>query len=198
MRLRLMLATPLAMLAAGAVFSQETRSVILGRVMDPQHSAVAGAAVIVTNIDTNTSTTLTTNDTGYYEANLLLAGNYRVSAQMAGFKKSIRSGIELSVGTRAEIDITLEIGETAENVSVTAEAPLVDPSSSADAGRVMDNRNVLDIPIFNNSPLMLIKLAPSIQSSNNRRYNGVNALGGTSDSHNVGGLNNDWSIDEIG
>ncbi len=64
--------------------------------------------MIVTNIDTNTSTMLTTNGTGYYEANLLLAGNYRVSAQMAGFKKSIRSGIELSVGARAEIDITLE------------------------------------------------------------------------------------------
>jgi hypothetical protein len=192
-----MLAAPLALLAASAVFSQETRSVILGRVMDPQHSAVAGASVIVTNTDTNTSVTLTTNDTGYYEANLLVAGAYRLTAQMAGFKKSIRSGIALSVGTRAEIDITLEIGETAENVSVTAEAPLVDPSSSADAGRVMDNRNVLDIPIFNNSPLMLIKLAPSIQSSNNRRYNGVNALGGTSDAHNVGGLNNDWSIDGV-
>src|SRR6201981_889927 len=116
MRLRLMLATPLALLAVFAVSAQETRSVILGRVMDPQHSAVAGASVIVTNTDTNTSVTLTTNDTGYYEANLLVAGAYRVTAQMAGFKKSIRSGIALSVGTRAEIDITLEIGETAENV----------------------------------------------------------------------------------
>ena len=129
MRLRFVLAMPLALLAVSIVFAQETRSVILGRVMDPQHSAVAGASVIVT--DTNTSVTLTTNDTGYYEANLLVAGAYRVTAQMAGFKRSIRSGIALSVGTRAEIDITLEIGETAENVSVTAEAPLVDPSSSA-------------------------------------------------------------------
>jgi len=44
---------------------------------------------------------------------------------------------------------------------------------------------------------MLIKIAPGMQSSNNRRYNDVNALGGTSDAHNIGGLNNDWSIDGV-
>jgi len=48
------------------------RSVILGRVVDPQNASVAGATVVVTNTDTNTVMTLRTNDTGYYEANLLL------------------------------------------------------------------------------------------------------------------------------
>src|SRR5438045_3892545 len=80
------------LLLAAAATAQETRSVILGRVVDPQNSAVAGATVVVTNTDTNTVMTLTTNDTGYYEANLLIAGNYRVVAEMPGFKKSIRSG----------------------------------------------------------------------------------------------------------
>ena len=42
----------------------------------------------------------------------------------------------------------------------------------------MDNRSVTDLPTFNNSPLMLIKLVPGIQASANRRYNGVNAIGG--------------------
>src|SRR6476620_928179 len=84
-----------------ALSAQETRSVILGRVVDPQNSAVAGATVVVTNTDTNTVMTLTTNDTGYYEANLLLPGNYRVLAEMSGFKKSIRSGIVLQLSARA-------------------------------------------------------------------------------------------------
>ena len=78
--------------------AQETRSVIFGRVLDPQASAVVGATVTVTNTDTNTSTTLTTNETGYYEANLLLPGAYHVSGEMPGFRKSIRSGVILPVG----------------------------------------------------------------------------------------------------
>ena len=77
-----------------------------------------------------------------------------------------------------------------------AEAPLLD-ASSISAGRVMENRSVMDLPTFNNSPLMLIKLVPGIQASNNRRYNGVNALGGTADAHSLGGFPNDWSIDGV-
>ena len=73
--------------------------------VDPQNSAVAGATVVVTNTDTNAAMTLTTNDTGYYEANLLLPGNYRVLAEMPGFKKSIRSGIVLRSARESEIDL---------------------------------------------------------------------------------------------
>ena len=80
---------------------------------------------------------------------------------------------------------------------MTAEAPLLDASSFS-AGRVMDNRSVMDLPTFNNSPLMLIKLVPGIQASSNRRYNGVNALGGTAEAHNAGNVGgNDWSIDGV-
>ena len=62
----------------------------------------------------------------------------------------------------------------------------------------MDTREVLDLPTFNNSPLMLIKLTPGIEASNNRRYNGVNALGGTNEAHNVGAVGGgDWSIDGV-
>ena len=101
-----------------------------------------------------------TNETGYYEANLLLPGKYQVSAEMQGFKKTVRSGIILPISTRAEIDLQLAVGETAETVSVTAEAPLLEVGSIS-AGRVMENRSVMDLPTFNNSPLMLIKLVPA-------------------------------------
>jgi hypothetical protein len=187
-----------ALLAALApALCQETRSTIYGRVLDPQSASVAGATVVVQNTDTNVPLTLKTNETGYYEAALLLPGNYRVSVEAAGFKKSLRSGIELAVSTRAEINVMLEVGALAETVSVTAEAPVLD-TSSISSGRVMENRSVMDLPTFNNSPLMLIKVAPGIQASNSRRYNGVNALGGTAEAHNAGNVGgNDWSIDGV-
>src|SRR5438270_12733335 len=137
------LAVFVAFLGAIALPAQETRGTIFGRVTDPQNSAVAGATVVVTATDTNAAMTLKSNETGYYEANLLLAGNYQISAEAPGFKKSLRSGIALPVGTRAEIDMRLEIGAAAETVAVTAEAPLVDVAATGSAGRVMDNRNVM-------------------------------------------------------
>jgi hypothetical protein len=184
-------------LTAALAYSQETRSMIFGKVVDSQNAAIAGAEIVVTNIDTNTLSRLRSNETGYYEANLLLPGHYQVMAELQGFKKSIRNGIVLSIGTRAEIDLTLSVGETAESVSVTAEIPLIE-TSNISAGRVMDNRNVMDLPTFNNSPLMLIKLVPGIQASANRRYNGVNAIGGTGEAHNAGNVGgNDWYIDGV-
>ena len=57
--------------------AQDTRGMIFGRVVDSQNAPVANATVVVSNLDTNILATLRTNDTGYYEANLLLAGNYR-------------------------------------------------------------------------------------------------------------------------
>ncbi|HEY3840394.1 MAG TPA: TonB-dependent receptor [Bryobacteraceae bacterium] len=185
----------LSLTASG--ISQETRSTIFGRITDPQNAAVVGATVVVTNTKTNTATTRTTNETGYYEADLLLPGEYQVSAEAAGFKKTLQSNIELPLSTRVEINMGLQLGAATETVAVTGEAPLVDTSSSVSAGRVMDFRDVVDLPIFNNSPLMMIKIAPGVQSSNNRRYNGVNALGGTADAHAVGGFANDWSIDGV-
>lgn len=71
---------------ASSLQAQETRSMIFGRMLDPQGSAVAGAAVSVTNTDTNVTLPLRTNDTGYYEANLLLPGSYQVTTEVAGFK----------------------------------------------------------------------------------------------------------------
>src|SRR5215471_11957722 len=198
MRPRSMPAVLLALMFIPAGFAQETRSAIIGRVTDQQNSAIPGVSVVVVNPETNTAVTLTTNDTGYYEANLLIAGTYRVTAEKAGFRKLIRSGIVLPISAKVEINLALQLGEVTDSVSVTAEVPLVDTSSEVAAGRVMDNREVLDLPTFNNSPLMLIKLTPGVEASNNRRYNGVNALGGTNEAHNVGAVGgNDWSIDGV-
>jgi len=176
--------------------AQETRSSIRGLVLDPQSNPVVGATVTATNTDTNVSIQVITNETGYYEANLLVAGNYEMSAESTGFKKTIRSGIVLPVGTRAEIDLQLELGQVSESISVNAQVPLVDTSSTVTVGRVMDTRNVEDLPTINNSSLMLIKLTPGIQSGIDRSYNGTNGLSGTSSAHTMGNVGgNDWSID---
>ncbi|MBL8234692.1 MAG: carboxypeptidase regulatory-like domain-containing protein, partial [Bryobacterales bacterium] len=65
--------------------AQETRGVIAGRVLDPTGAAITGAIVLVTNTGTNNTVRAQSNDTGYYEANFLLPGDYRLTTEMTGF-----------------------------------------------------------------------------------------------------------------
>jgi len=191
------LAGALLLGAAPALESQETRGMIFGRVMDPQGSAAPGVEVLITNVDTNVTQRTVTNQTGYYEVPYLLPGNYQVTAELAGFKKFVRSGITLSVGSRAEVSIQLELGTVAESISVTADAPLLD-TSSASSGHVIDNRLVMDMPVFGNSAILIIKMTPGLQGGGVNNYLGLHSNIGGSDYFtpgNIGG--NEWSIDGV-
>jgi hypothetical protein len=195
--------SPLRFLAAAglcgalSLLAQETRSMIFGRVVDPSAAPVAGATVLVENTETGTSLTLSTNETGYYEANLLLPGRYRLSAEANGFKKTLRDGVVLPLSTRLEIELKVEIGAVSETISVTAQAPLLD-TSTVSSGRVLDNRSVMDLPVIANNTMVLVKLTPGVQTSGVNDYLGPHSNAGASEYNtagNVGG--NEWSIDGV-
>jgi hypothetical protein len=118
-------------LLAGAAAAQDARGTIMGFVKDGQGAVVVNATVLVTNTDTNATVRVSTNESGYYEAALLLPGPYTVSAELAGFKKTLRSGIVLQVSDRRAVDFALEVGAVSDSVTVTAEAPLVDVSQTS-------------------------------------------------------------------
>ncbi|MEK7408282.1 MAG: TonB-dependent receptor [Acidobacteriota bacterium] len=184
----------LFLLPAGLA-AQETRGMIYGRVLDPQAGAVVGASVTVTNVDTNVSVELSTNATGYYEASLLVAGNYRIAAATAGFKESIRSGIRLSVGGRVEIDFQLELGAVSESITVAAQAPLLD-TYTASSGRTVDERSLRDLPMMGNQPTLLIQLAPGMNDPGYVSYTVPGYTIANSRYYTVGNVGgNDYSID---
>ena len=132
---------------------QETRSTIGGRVTDQMSATVGGAKVLVTHLDTNSTVALTTNETGYYEAPLLIPGNYQVQVKAEGFKAVTRDGIALQVGQQLAIDVKLELGSVTETVQVTAEAPILD-TSSVEAGALIDNQQLMDLPVMGNNPTL--------------------------------------------
>ena len=153
--------------------------------------------MLVENRDTGTTVRLTANATGYYEANLLLPGNYRVTAESGGFKKSIRNGIVLPLSTRVEVDLKLEIGAIAESVTVSGEAPMLN-TNSASSGLVMDNRNVMDLPVIANNIMVQVKMTPGVQTSGVNDYLGPHSNVGASDYRVAGGVGgNEWSIDGV-
>jgi hypothetical protein len=107
--------------AAGPSAAQETRATINGRVTDPSGAVVPGAKVAVLNKSMGTRVVLSTNESGLYEAPLLIPGQFQVAVEAGGFRKSIQDAIELRVGDRLEVNVKLEIGSTDQSITITTE-----------------------------------------------------------------------------
>jgi len=182
-------------LAAGLALAQDPRGTITGRVVDPQNAVIPGATVVVTNVETNVSRRTTTNETGYFEVSLLNPGQYSVTAEAAGFKKFVGSGLELNVAGRLALELRLEVGAVAETVEVTAVAPLLD-TTTASGGRVVDSRQIVELPFSDMNPFALSALAPGMQWTGQPEYRRPFDNGGTSSFNSMGGVGqNEYSID---
>ena len=147
-------------LAALPARAQETRGNINGVVQD-QGGVVPGATVRITNINTSQTQHLVTNATGYFEAPLLNPGNYEVSVELQGFKTLTQTGIALAVGQTLSLSLTLEVGQITEEITVTAESPLID-TTTVSSGQNFDRRMVEALPMFSNMPIMLSRLTPGV------------------------------------
>jgi Carboxypeptidase regulatory-like domain len=143
--------------AAGAMFAQEFRGAISGAVTDATGAAIAGAKVTATETRTNTKIETVSEGTGQYTTPFLLPGDYDVSVNMAGFKEFVRKGIHVGAGERPRIDIRLDVGDAAQSVEVTAEAPLVN-NENASVGHAITTKEVEDLPLNGGSPWMLAQL----------------------------------------
>jgi hypothetical protein len=151
-----------------SVFGQEARGTIVGVVKDATGGVVPGAEVKVTNKAMGTVTTITTNDTGLYQATYLIPGLYKIEAAMPGFKTFVAEDVELRVNERLEFDVKLEVGEQSETVLVTGETPLLN-TASASMGQVVDARRVADLPVPHGNPFFLIGLASGVNFTRDPR-----------------------------
>jgi hypothetical protein len=91
--------------AAPHAHAQEYRATISGRVTDEQRAILPGVMVTATNINTNVSTSSTTNENGLYTITQLTPGQYRLSAELQGFSKFVREGITLQTADKATIHV---------------------------------------------------------------------------------------------
>jgi len=150
-----------ALVASSVLFAQESRGSIGGKVLDPQNAVVPGANVTVTNAETGVPKKVTTNQTGYFEVNFLDPGTYSVTVDTVGFKRVIRSGIIVNTGDRLAVDMQLELGQPTQTMEVTGDAPLLDTTNAA-AGRVLDTRDIAQLPYTTMNPFSLQAIAPGM------------------------------------
>jgi len=149
------------MLFPASLSAQEVRGRINGRVIDPNKAAVPGATVTVTDVARATTTTLTTNADGLFQANYLLSSTYQIVVEMSGFKKYIQDGVLLQINETRDLDITLEVGGTQETVTVTTE-PATLNAADASLGQTIDQKRVEELPLVHGDPYTLIGLSTGV------------------------------------
>jgi hypothetical protein len=121
-------------------------STLTGVVSDPTGAVVAGAKVVARNPATNLERDTFANSQGVYRIDLLPIGTYVLKIEAAGFRRQILTDIRLDIGQVARIDVKLIIGETNQQVEVTAEAPLVNTADSTIA-TTLQNQTIIDMPL---------------------------------------------------
>src|SRR5215208_1929891 len=115
-----------ALVAASIDLSaQDFRGGITGRIVDASGGRMPGVTVTATNVTTNVNSATTTNSEGDYAILFLNPGTYTVTAELSGFKKLVRNNLEVRIGEKLGVDLTLDVGAMSETVSVTAESPML-------------------------------------------------------------------------
>jgi hypothetical protein len=151
----------LLLAAAGGVAAQEFRATVKGQVVDSSKGALPGATVTLRNIDTNETATAVTNAEGNYAVPFLRPGPYEMTVDLSGFQKYTRSGMVLQVNETATINVALGVGGVTEQVSVTAESPLLE-TSNASRGTVIDSARIAELPLQSRSPIALVPLVAGV------------------------------------
>ncbi|HET7695444.1 MAG TPA: TonB-dependent receptor [Vicinamibacterales bacterium] len=161
-RLKIVVCACLALAAAATSgFAQDSRGTISGTVRDTSKGVVPGATVTITSEAMGNAITAVTNQDGFFQAPYLIAGTYKIAVELQGFKKYVREGIEVRIADRLDLDITLEVGGTVEEVTVAATTPLLQ-TTNASLGNVVDARRIAELPTPHGDPYALIGLAAGV------------------------------------
>ncbi len=160
----LMLASCVVGLVPAVAGAQVTTADLVGTVRDGSGSIVPGVTVTVTNEATGVTRVTITSDSGTYSFTALQPGLYRLAAELAGFRKMERTGVELQVNQRAQIDVELAVGLVTESIKIEGGPPLLETQSSV-LGTVIQERQVQELPLNGRNFVQLATLAPGVSGA---------------------------------
>jgi hypothetical protein len=161
--------------------AQSDRGTITGTVTDPAGAVIPSAQVVAVNPANGVELKTVTTETGNYTIPSVPAGVYNVSVTVNGFRKFEQQGIRVQVAQTARIDMVMQVGSTADSISVTADAPLLRTENAAQSvtvGREQLNKLPINFAIGAGAvrnPLSFVQLSPgaSISGWNTIKVNGA-------------------------
>src|SRR5713101_5155939 len=145
---------------------------ILGVVKDTSGALIPGVSIAVKHTETGLTRNAISSESGDYNVPLLPVGAYELTTTMPGFKQQLRSGINLVVGQQAVINLTLEVGAAAEQVTVTEEAPLVNTTLSSTSGLITEQQ-IKELPLNGRSFDQLLALNVGVANNTSNMGGGA-------------------------
>jgi len=150
--------------SATFVFGQEITGSFLGTVRDPSGAAIPGAVVTITDAEKKLLVrTVVTDGEGQFSAPLIAVGTYDIAAEAKGFKKHVALGIKLDLNQRRAVDITLEVGNITETVTVVAEANTIEASMPL-ASTLITGEQARELSLNNRNWVQLVALAAGVSN----------------------------------
>jgi hypothetical protein len=169
-------------MGASRLNAQAVTGNISGTVTDASGAVIAGAQVIVTNTGTNATLTTTSNEQGRYNAPDLVVGAYQVQASKSGFQTTVHKDITLTVGSQLAVDLTLQVGQSRETVTVESSVTQVETQSTA-VSALISPQQMVDLPLNGRNFEQLLNLAPGVTPAGP----GTTTLYGTGPSFSIAG-----------
>lgn len=148
-------------LFSASALAQTTAGRILGTLTDQSGAAVAGASIIVTDMQRGISRTTTSDDTGNYTVPGLQPGTYKIHIEAKGFKSLERPSVQIEVATDVRADFALQPGQVNEVLTISEEVPLVN-TTSATLGGTLSNKEINDLPLNGRNYENLLQLRPGV------------------------------------
>ena len=158
--------TLLTLLAVSAP-AQSDRGAIAGTITDRSGAVISAAKITVTGAETGTVYNAESSTSGAYRIQDVKVGTYNIKISASGFKTAERTGVVIQVNSVSSLDISLDVGDTKETLTVVADAPTLQTESS-DIGTVVSTRQIEELPLslfatgqsFLRSPETFVFLTP--------------------------------------
>ncbi|MFN9296286.1 MAG: carboxypeptidase regulatory-like domain-containing protein, partial [Acidobacteriota bacterium] len=151
--------------AVASVSAQTITGTFTGTLTDPSGSVLPKAKVTATNTATNVQFSANTNDAGIYNILFLPIGEYRLTAELTGFKKAQLGPFKIEVNQIARVDIKLEVGDVSQSVEVTGVAPILQ-TEATDTGQSLNAEKLTALPLKSRNFVSLTLLIPGSVSPN--------------------------------
>jgi hypothetical protein len=148
------------MAAPAVAVAQTDTGEISGVVRDTQGGVLPGVIIVAEHLDSGTRVEHVTDEQGRYFLASLRTGTYTITAELAGFRRTIRSSVTLQLGQSLGVDFELEAGGVTEDVVVTGDQPLL--RTNAELSDVIENRQVVQVPLNGRNFLALAQLSDGV------------------------------------